>query len=310
LNTLTAQIDVQASTCGEQNGQIEINAMDGTPPYQYSLDDIEYNSNPIFQNLEAGEYTIYIMDANQCKISILSNNIDPSQEISSDINVSPVTCFGDNNGKFTVENIIGEAPFQFSLNEMPFTSDSTFLNLAPQVYALLIKDNRGCDQFYQIQIKEPDSLYVDLNYINDTIFSMVSGGIPPINYTWNNDAIDSIIVNPQDSTYTLTVRDANNCVAQKLIQINTVKNENLSESSKVEVFPNPSREILFLKMNEALNDGATFEVYSINGRLIQVNSIDNRPLIKLDITSWKGGTYILKLRTLEGISVSKVVILP
>ncbi len=46
------------------------NLLNGTPPFEYSLDDITWTSNPYFNNLNPGNFNIYIRDALGCKTSL------------------------------------------------------------------------------------------------------------------------------------------------------------------------------------------------------------------------------------------------
>ncbi len=62
--------DVQAefligdiSCFGVNDGSIQINATGGIPPYQYSIDGVNFQMSPDFLNLAAGEYNVTIMDA-------------------------------------------------------------------------------------------------------------------------------------------------------------------------------------------------------------------------------------------------------
>ncbi len=54
-------------SCHEaQDGSIDIDVTGGTPPLRYSLDGNEYNGSPMQIGLEAGDYPVYIRDANGC----------------------------------------------------------------------------------------------------------------------------------------------------------------------------------------------------------------------------------------------------
>lgn len=47
-------------------GTVTVTATGGTPPYQYSLDGITWQSSNVFQNLPRGTYTVYVMDSLKC----------------------------------------------------------------------------------------------------------------------------------------------------------------------------------------------------------------------------------------------------
>jgi gliding motility-associated-like protein len=56
------------SCFGESDGVILIDSVSGgAPPYMYSLDNMPFQSNPIFTNLPADNYTILIEDADGCQ---------------------------------------------------------------------------------------------------------------------------------------------------------------------------------------------------------------------------------------------------
>jgi hypothetical protein len=53
-----------------KDGTILVEAKNGTSPYEYSKDNIGWQSSPLFQGLKAGQYTIWVRDAKTCKESI------------------------------------------------------------------------------------------------------------------------------------------------------------------------------------------------------------------------------------------------
>lgn len=59
----------QSPGCNLSNGNLYANANNGTPPYTYSLDGVNYYSNGgVFTNLPAGGYTLYIKDSKNCTL--------------------------------------------------------------------------------------------------------------------------------------------------------------------------------------------------------------------------------------------------
>jgi gliding motility-associated-like protein len=61
-------VDVTINDFSENNSATII--VSGTGNYTFSLDGINYQESPVFNNLEAGEYLIYIKDENGCGITI------------------------------------------------------------------------------------------------------------------------------------------------------------------------------------------------------------------------------------------------
>lgn len=67
---LTMAVTLQDVLCkGATDGEIEITAAGGFAPYLFSLNESIYQSNNVFSNLLAGQYTVEILDANGCIIS-------------------------------------------------------------------------------------------------------------------------------------------------------------------------------------------------------------------------------------------------
>jgi hypothetical protein len=62
LDILRYELTVNQPTC-ECNGSIIFNVIDGVPPYQYSVNGIQYTNSPIFNNLCSGYYPTVVTDS-------------------------------------------------------------------------------------------------------------------------------------------------------------------------------------------------------------------------------------------------------
>jgi len=51
-------------------GELDIEAQGGMPPYQYSLDGVNYNNTGHFTDLPNGDYPVYVIDANGCSYEL------------------------------------------------------------------------------------------------------------------------------------------------------------------------------------------------------------------------------------------------
>ena len=66
-------IDVIHPTVGNSDGGFTVlvtENLDAPPPYGYTIDFINFNSDGIFSGLPAGTYTIYIVDTNGCQFNL------------------------------------------------------------------------------------------------------------------------------------------------------------------------------------------------------------------------------------------------
>lgn len=75
-----------------QGGTVTILVTGGNPPYQYSLDRSTYQSSNVFNNIQPGDYSVYVISADQCiptttEINILRilNVITPNDDGKNDV---------------------------------------------------------------------------------------------------------------------------------------------------------------------------------------------------------------------------------
>lgn len=71
--TFLSNVRTGDTKCGEKIGFIEVNARNENGSLQYSLDQINYQEDKIFRNLEYGEYEIYIKDTDGCLLNTTAN---------------------------------------------------------------------------------------------------------------------------------------------------------------------------------------------------------------------------------------------
>ncbi|CAA7194759.1 T9SS type B sorting domain-containing protein [Chryseobacterium potabilaquae] len=105
----------------EINGYtVTIGASGGTPPYEYSLDNITWQSSNVFQNVPRGNHTIYVRDSKNCDITSrpfviinLINTITPNYDgHNDDINYSAL--MNNSNLEFRIFDRYGAEVFRGS----------------------------------------------------------------------------------------------------------------------------------------------------------------------------------------------------
>ncbi|MCF8458539.1 MAG: T9SS type A sorting domain-containing protein [Bacteroidales bacterium] len=101
--------------------------------------------------------------------------------------------------------------------------------LAPGTYILTVTDALGIPQVESLTITEPPALAFSLSGTdvttlggNDgTITTTISGGVSPYAFSWSNGATTQNIAAAYAGIYSLTVLDANNCILEDDITINS-----------------------------------------------------------------------------------------
>ncbi|MEO0902229.1 MAG: hypothetical protein AAFY00_09470, partial [Bacteroidota bacterium] len=212
-------------------------SFDGTPRYT-SVADIPGSAYQVANDFaiplgEEGDYEFIVVDGNNC--SFISNvvTIDVAPAIVYTTSQTEVSCFGGNDGSITynVTNTNGYT-LDFTLTPTvgaPTTNTSgAFTNLPAGDYTVTITQTQGavsCDQVDAFTITEPaagisaDNILIqDFTCLQDGIIEAqnVAGGTAP--YEYSIDGINFVsgagaerFSNLTAGTYTITVRDDNDC---------------------------------------------------------------------------------------------------
>lgn len=231
---ITANVNSTNISCfGANDGTISvINLSGGFGTYEFSIDlGSTWQTSPIFSNLSPGTYTIYVRDAllSGCTV-ILSPNVTISQA-SAPLGLTfiktNVSCQSGSDGSIKITASGGTAPYTYiwSTGE---TSD-IINNLSVGDYTVQIKDAKGCIYSELIKIEEPlNPIKINYSKLNPSCFGdtngaidlQISGGTTPYTFNWSNAETTEDLANLSgNNTYTVIVKDANDCTATESITI-------------------------------------------------------------------------------------------
>jgi len=214
--------------CYEQNdGTIKITPTGGVAPYTYKWSD--FGNGPERTNLSAGIYTVNVTDKNLCEktidIEIIQAplfNIVPV--------ITPVTCFGADDGTITLNIDGGEDPISVTWADDATAGDSR-TNLKPGNYNVILNDGSGCVIERTFQILEPEELRLSSvlsdaidcdNPLSGSIDLQVIGGNPPYSFLWSNGETTEDLTNIGANNYKVTVTDSKGC---KVVETFVIKRQ-------------------------------------------------------------------------------------
>lgn len=235
--TITAVANPQAALCGNSNGSIEIeNLTGGTPAFTFAINNGAWQNSALFSGLDAGSYSVQVRDANACLLNISATVSAIGYPTGIQAMQQDATC-GLANGSLSISLVEGGiGPYAVSFNgQAPIVysgnGNLTFDALAEGTHTLSVSDANGCvvDTVLPLaMIAGPQSLSLTIQpetcgADNASVsLTQVSGGTPQYLYSFNNEAFSSISSwdNLSAGTYSLLVRDQNNCELDTLIQIN------------------------------------------------------------------------------------------
>jgi len=211
------------ATCGNANGSLIINAIGGTAPLQYSINNgASYQPLNQFANLAVGNLQLVVQDANGCTSNsnvAIANLAGPTVA-----NVLPgdVTCNGYNNGVITITANGGTGVLQYSIdNGSNYQSGNIFSNITPGNYQIVVQDANGCTATGAAAIAQPASLVLSSNptgstcsNANGAITLAANGGTTPYQYSIDNGITFQSGVNFASlvaANYNAVVQDGNGC---------------------------------------------------------------------------------------------------
>lgn len=175
------------------DGKIEISASGGTNPYQYALDEQIYHNDNLFDNLKAGDFTVYVKDSHGC---VASDNtiITQPEKLEMDANGYDASCYQKSDGKIEISAKQGTAPYLFTIKEISKTNtNGVFKGLYADTYTLITLDAHSCRDSMHIEIDHPSPLKIAATHTDVSCHSgsdgevslQISGSKPPYFYSMN-----------------------------------------------------------------------------------------------------------------------------
>lgn len=225
-NTSPTALAVTSTTtpCGASNGTVSIGAVTGgVSPFTYSFNGSAFTGTTNYTGLAAGVYTLIVKDANACTFTVSVTVVSDAGPTGLSVTNTGTTC-GSANGTITVGTATGgTAPFTYSVDNGAFTSATTFSNILFGTHSVRVKDANGCIFPVTTTLTNAagptDVVLTSTNAtcgnVNGTItIGAVTGGTLPFTYSLNGSAFTTTTsyTGLPAATYTVTVRDANNCL--------------------------------------------------------------------------------------------------
>ena len=280
-------VNTLATTCDLDNGIVELSVVNGSGPFNYSLDGVLWQQNSIFDSLPRGTHEFYILDAFGCTDS-LTVQIDSVPQLLLDSIYSQRSSCGLSNGALQVYPSMGRAPYSYSLDGVNYQSSNTFTNLFAGVYTVWVKDAGGCVKMDSLQITNQPSTNLFVDNIkpescanNDGSFTVNPTGLGPFLYSIDLQLFssDSSFSGLSSGWHQYFVLDANSCISSDSVFI-------------------------------PVNDNFTSSVFIVDNQLICLNEVSAYSLnsnLVLDACIWNlgDGTIIYSCDPFEHIYQQK-----
>lgn len=214
---------VTNTTCGGDNGRIQVTVLNGTRPFTYSLNGVS-NTEGIFSSLPANVYMLSVRDSNGCvgNVNNLSVVASPNSDLAANITVNGNICVG--NVTATAQGQNGRAPYTYAWSTG--SNAQTLTNLQQGNYIVTITDATGCARDTVVRVSNATLVLVTsgqnatcLGVNNGSASVNVPSGLQPFRFAWSNGTTTATLSNVAAGSYNVTVTDAAGCVRNANIEV-------------------------------------------------------------------------------------------
>jgi gliding motility-associated-like protein len=207
-------VSVHPVDCNGQGGSLTVSASGGTSPLTYSSDGNNYGSGNVFTGA-AGNYTLYVKDANGC-IATQSATITVAC-LSLSVTPKNASCTQDD-GEIDVTASGGSPAYEYSIdNGATWQTGPVFSGLASGNFTIVVQDANGLTNAVSVQLARIcitgalTTVDASCGQNNGTITVLASGGAAP--YTYSIDGVhfqgDGVFGALAPGNYTVQINDAN-----------------------------------------------------------------------------------------------------
>ena len=224
---LNVAVTGQDATCSGQTSSANALASGGTGNYSYLWSTTPPQTTPTITDIDAGNYSVVVTDANNCTTSG-TVSISSTSPFLATITSTPATC-NANDGSASV-NVAGGSG-NFSFNWQPNVSSGPDAEDLPAgVYAVTVTDDSsGCIQYLSTIINSSIGITATITSVTDatcetgedgSAIVVASGGNDPYTYLWMpGNSTNDTASNLSPGTYTVRVADYDGCPAYTNVTI-------------------------------------------------------------------------------------------
>ncbi len=227
--TVIEEVVVTHTTCGENNGTLEVFASVDENVI-YFIDALNFQNQNYFENLEPGPYVVTIIGPTGCSAAV-DVVINPSDNLILDPSSFVNDACEQSIGNIGANAIGGTGEVLFSLNEGSFSADSYFDSLAAGEYILTAIDEPGCSKMDTIVLDgSPGVSILDADIEEavcgdktGTILLEADGGSGNLEYSIDgiNFFPEPFFENLASGNYDVYVKDEFGCNAEAFYSIPT-----------------------------------------------------------------------------------------
>lgn len=302
VNSFNCALSANASstnvTCfGANNGTATVSLAGAAEPVTFNWSNGATTQS--VSNLAAGNYSVEVMDANNCP-AILSVSVTEPTQLASNATATNETSAGANDGTATASPTGGSSSYAYAWSNGGTTA--TITGLAPGTYTVIVTDANACTASQTVVVNAFNcaiatqttvSNITCAGALNGSVALSLTGGTAPFTYLWSNGATTATISNLAPGTYTASLTDVNGCQAVASATVTEpAPYSNFAVQTTHPVCP-----------NEATGSASA----SINGGTMPYNYLWSNGATTSSISNLTTGTYTLVLTDANGCATNTSV---
>ncbi|MDR6086492.1 aminopeptidase-like protein [Chryseobacterium sp. SORGH_AS909] len=299
---------------GASNGAINLTPAGGTAPYTFNWGGGITTEDRT--GLAAGTYTVIITDANGCTATVNATVTQPTA-LSATVTQTNIACNGGSTGSATIAVTGGTAPYTYSWSPSGGTA-ATASGLVAGTYTVTVTDANACTLTKTVTITQsgpvaaPTGAATQTFTPGSTLSALVVIGQ---NIKWYASAsaaanhtgslpITTVLVNNTTYYATQTVGSCESSVSLAVLAINsTLGVDNAPSKSKIQIYPNPVRDILNISGQETLSKVI---ITAADGRKVTETKLSANER-SVDVRALPQGMYLIQIFTNNGIHTFKFI---
>lgn len=183
-------------------------------------------SGPSATGLATGQYFVTVTDANGCHATASVNVAAPAPPQVEVVSSGPARCAETADGSAAVSATGGAPPYAYLWSGGQSGPSAT--GLAAGTYGVTATDANGCEAEATVTVSAPESLEAHATAISPAscpgaadggAVASAIGGVPPYAYLWSNGQSGPSATGLPVAIYTVSVTDANACLATASVEI-------------------------------------------------------------------------------------------
>ena len=224
---------------GAASGTATLQINGGQTPYSILWDDASAQTGITASNLAAGTYSAAVTDNLGCTANTTVTIDEPTALVAAISNSGNTSCYGVCDGTATVLANSGTSPYSYTWTNGNTTASVS--DLCAGNHQVIVSDANSCSVTLSVDITEPDEIIMTLsssdaacNLASGQASVSISNGPSPFVYSWNDAGSQSTAtaINLAEAWYTVTVTDANSCIASDSVFVSNVNDEVLTISNQ------------------------------------------------------------------------------